>query len=196
MPPYDEQTQAFIDGEGSLGLGGRGPCPSPPPLPVPAGAHDPGPTWSSSKTGGWGLGRPAPPPSAPWALLPPHRLPLVGATLSGGEPEGPWEPRAWAVSGVCPVAGRATEPSFAQCHPEQAWGWGSRCVRVPPSPFSWVRVGVPLTSPLPPAAAQEARNKFEEAERSLRDMEESIRYGVRVWPQQGSVSTCPTAPAA
>lgn len=27
----------------------------------------------------------------------------------------------------------------------------------------------------PPPAAQEARNKFEDAERSLRDMEESIR---------------------
>lgn len=27
MPPYDEQTQAFIDGECLLGLGGRGPCP-------------------------------------------------------------------------------------------------------------------------------------------------------------------------
>lgn len=28
-----------------------------------------------------------------------------------------------------------------------------------------------------PSAAQEARNKFEEVERSLKEMEESIRYG-------------------
>lgn len=28
-----------------------------------------------------------------------------------------------------------------------------------------------------PSAAQEARNKFEEVERNLKEMEESIRYG-------------------
>lgn len=55
-------------------------------------------------------------------------------------------------------------------------GQGSRHVHAPPARMG---VGVPLIScpTLPPPAAQEARNKFEEAERSLRDMEESIRYG-------------------
>lgn len=44
---------------------------------------------------------------------------------------------------------------------------------VGPYSVSFEELGPTLTSR--PSAAQEARNKFEEAERSLKEMEESIR---------------------
>lgn len=59
----------------------------------------------------------------------------------------------------------------------QPWGWGNQACLRHPCPLFMDGVGTPLTAFLTPPAAQEARNKFEEAERSLKDMEESIRYG-------------------
>ena len=66
----------------------------------------------------------------------------------------------------------------------RAWaaGWGllagAGVSAGPPSLFfpdgAWGTSDLPSHCPSPPAA-QEARNKFEDAERSLRDMQESIR---------------------
>lgn len=68
---------------------------------------------------------------------------------------------------------------------EQAWGrGGSRCVQPPLPPFLDLGRGPDLAPTPPRTAAQEARNKFEEAERSLRDMEEAIRYE-RGWLPRG-----------
>lgn len=145
------------------------------PSPVPAGAQEPGPTCSLSKPGGL---------EAAWSdCLGPGKAsatPPFSGTL--GAPElFPGKPRALVVGCSLLCGWQDPEglpgPSLSQSRPGGVWR--RRRVRVPTSPSPWMRVGVPLTSSphLPPPAAQEARTKFEEAERSLRDMEESIRYG-------------------
>lgn len=90
----------------------------------------------------------------------------------------PHELRAWAGGRGLPGGWQGPRgSSWAPSSPRASPGAGRiRLVCATLCPLFMDGVGAPLTSVPTPPAAQEARNKFEEAERSLKDMEESIRY--------------------
>lgn len=144
MPPYDEQTQAFIDGKCSLGgLGGREPCPYLP-LWVPKNQHPPDPPvsqrgWGYPGVGVWGLWGPVPPhqPCGPIWLLTGCCL-FVPPSRAGSE----WRHRAQGPdplgakslgSGVGSVAGN-TPRAFCGAFLPRAILWGVE--RMSPGPPS------------------------------------------------------------
>lgn len=129
-----------------------------------------------------------PPPPTPGALLLPQGCYLFVLPLQAWSQRGPGSPGplplgaeslGGGVGSAHQLAGPQGRPRPSP-HPQQAWGaWKQACPCMPPPhPDEGRGTSDLLPHPALPAA-QEARNKFEEAERSLRDMEESIRYGAR-----------------
>lgn len=99
MPPYDEQTQALIDGECSLGLEGGDLAYTCPPLPLPVGTQEPG------LEGYLGPGEASTTPASPKgpsasslaAVCLCHVHGWGGSDAAGALALIPWEPRPWAV---------------------------------------------------------------------------------------------------